>query len=381
MAVERHGAIPEIAAYRELFPITKKSVYLNHAGTGPMSLNARKVIEHCTDIYSDMAEFPIDEYFDLIGRSRSTVARLINASPEEIVFTHNTSEGIYIALSNLPFAEGDAILVMDEVFPAVRYVVDNNFPHLEKKYVGFCGKDPVKVVKENVSSRLKAVVLDHVQFLSGERIDLRRLAEYTRSNGIFLVVDGIQSIGALAFDSAALDVDCLSVGGAKWLFGPSGSGFLYISRRNFGILGSAHAGWLGAGWTRFEDITVMPRLYDDARKYEMGTRNVMGILALSDNIKILLQYGVTKVEARIVLLTRRLRGLFEDAGYDFLTPSQETGSGIVTVRPKQDTRVLYERLKAAGIVMSLRNGWLRFSPHFYNDDADIGQVERAIRSC
>jgi len=372
--------VATLADFRRLFPITGECVYFNHAGTGPMSLRARRAIEQCIAVYSRMAEFDTDEYFRLIHEARSTVARLVNSRPEEIVLTHNTSEGIYIALANLPLAEGDTVLVMDEVFPAVRYVVDHNLPHVKKRYVSFAGKDPVAVVRANNTGEVKAVVIDHVQFLSGETIDLDKLAEFTRSQGMFLVVDGIQGIGALHFDAAKAGVDFISCGSAKWLFGPSGAGFLYVNRRNFEVLGTLHTGWLGAGWSGFEDIAVLPALYPDARRFEMGTRNVTGILALSENINILLEYGMENVQARILSLKACLRRFFEESGFTIMTPAQGIQSGIITVRPRDRVKGLYRHLRASGVVVSLRNEYLRFSPHFYNNEDEIEKIIRVIRS-
>ena len=367
-------SVPDYAEFRGLFPVAKDSVYFNHAGTGPLSVPAQRAIERCLEIYSSQAEFDIEEYFSMLGAARATVANFINAAPEEITFTHNTSEGVYIALCNLPWDDNDMMLVMEEVFPAVRYVVDHNLPHVEKKYIPFSGRDPIEVVKSNLDKKVKAVVVDYVQFLSGEMIDLRRFSEFTSAQGLYLIIDGIQGIGATHFDTAMNNVDFLACGSAKWLFGPSGGGFLYINRRNFDRLSRQHTGWLGAGWTGFEDITKNPPLYDDARKYEMGTRNVIGIQALAANVNILLQYGMPNVEARIQSLKSMLRDYFETSRSRILTPGSGRQSGILTVDTGAGIEVLYRHLKEARIIVSLRNQYLRFSPHFYNNEEEVREI-------
>ncbi len=368
------GHSQDITEFRRLFPITEECVYFNHAATGPMSLPARRVVEECLDVYSRQAEFFPDDYFSLIRDARANVARFINASPEEIAFTHNTSEGIYIALVNLPLADNDTIIVMDEVFPAVRYAVDNNLPHVKKKYVSFAGKDPVAVTNANLERRVKAVVVDYVQFLSGETIELKKLAAFTREKGIHLIVDGIQGIGALDFDVAESGVDFLACGAAKWLFGPSGTGFLYVNKRNLDKLGDQHTGWLGAEWTGFDDFTRCPPLYQDARKYESGTRNVIGITALSKNIDILLQYGLTNIQGRIRKLKAMLNQYLNDSGFEIMTPRTGTQSGILTARPRRGVEGLYRSLTDARIIVSMRNQYLRFSPHFYNSEREVAQI-------
>ena len=370
----------DLAGLRRLFPITEECVYFNHAATGPMSRPARRAIERCIEVYSKRAEYDTEEYFGLVHESRATVARLIGARPEEIVLTHNTSEGIFIALVNLPLAEHDVVLVMDEVFPATRYVVENNLPGIEKRFVSFAGKDPVRVVRESMSERVRAVVIDWVHYRAGEAVDLARLAEFTRHRAVYLVVDGIQAIGAMGLDVSRLDVDFIACGGAKWLFGPSGTGFLYINRRNFGALRAQHSGWLGAPWSGFEDIAGLPALYSDARRYEMGTRNVIGLQALAANINVLLEYGMGVVEARISVLRRMLIDAFKGQGYPLATPDRLPASGIVTIGPLQDAVGLHRHLRQAGIVVSRRGQYIRFSPHFYNSEEEAAQVVERVRS-
>jgi cysteine desulfurase/selenocysteine lyase len=363
-----------LTRYRTLFPITERSVYFNHAGTGPMSVPAQQAIQKCIDTYSSKAEFGIDEYFSLVNEARGNVAHFINANAEEITFTHNTSEGIYIALMNLALKPGDEIIVMSEVFPAVRYIVDHNLPGISKKYVTFSGRDPVEVIRKNIHARSRAVVVDHVQFLSGEVLDLVALSRYTREKGIYLVVDGIQAIGAMEYDAKQLDLDFMACGSAKWLFGPSGTGFLYVNKRNFQHIQTMHSGWLGADWPGFEDIALEPPLYPDARKYELGTRNIMGISALSANVNILLQFHMKHVHERIAKLKTRLRRFFEDSQYEIITPKLGLQSGIISCRKTADMRELYNKLQESGIIVSLRNGYLRFSPHFYNTEEEVDGI-------
>jgi len=369
---------PDLSYYRSLFPITKESIYFNHAGTGPMSIPAQRAIENCVGTYSRQAEFDIDDYFELVHDARRSVARFINADPEEIAFTHNTSEGIYIALVNLPLKEGDIVLIMDEVFPAVRYIADYNLPHICKKYVAFAGKNPVDVVRHNMHERLKAVVVDYVQFLSGETLDLAGLSRYTQEQGVYLVVDGIQGIGALSCDVRQEEVDFLACGAAKWLFGPSGAGFLYVNKRVFNHIQTIHAGWLGAEWKGFEDCSINPPLYRDARKYELGTRNILGIQALSANINILLEFGITEVQERIINLKSRLRRCLEGSSYGIITPKGGLQSGILTAWHRRDTERIFRELKKSKVVVSMRNGYLRFSPHFYNTEWEVDQIADII---
>jgi cysteine desulfurase/selenocysteine lyase len=364
---------------RQLFPVTERSVYFNHAGTGPLSIPARKIIQQCLAVYAARAEFKTDEYFERIAACRAQVARFIDAEPQEIVFTHNTSQGIYIALMNIPFTAGDKLIVMDEVFPAARYIVDHNFPQVEKIYVRFSGKDPVDVLQPHLRSGVRAVVLDWGQYLSGEMVDLDRLSGYMRDHGIFLVVDGIQTIGAVPFSAQKTDVDFLACGAAKWLFGPSGAGFLYVNKRTFSTLNRVHTGWLGAQWQDFSDCQIRPSLYDDARMFELGTRNVIGISALAENMHMLHAFGMDHVYEHVSALKTRLHDGFEELGFDIITPARGKQSGIITIKPRERAAELYERLVDNDIIVSLRSDCLRFSPHFYNTQQETEAILKILK--
>lgn len=363
----------ELEKIRALFPVTRNSIYLNHAGTGPMTITARKVITECLDVYGRQAEFNIEDYFFRVENARAAVARFIGAGSQEITFTHSTSQGIYIALVNLPLHAGDTVLVMDEVFPSVRYIVDYNIPLVNKRYISFSGKDAIAVIDRNLDRTVKAVVLDYAQYLTGEMVDLKGLGTYLREKDVFLIVDGIQVIGATDFNVQDFDIDFLACGAAKWLFGPSGTGFLYVNERNIPILKRQHTGWLGAEWLGFEDCEQRPGLYNDARMFEQGTRNIIGISALTANCQMFLDYGMPYVSGRIQLLKQRLRRRFESLQMPICTPANGPQSGIIAIKPAH-ARKLYKELQAHGIVIALRSECLRFSPHFYNTEAEIDQV-------
>ncbi len=369
----------KLTEVRNLFPITRESIYFNHAAIGPMSLPAKRAIELCVDVYSRQAEFQLDDYFTTVKTARAIIAQLINAKPEEIAFTHNTSEGIYITLINLPLQEGDTVLIMDEVFPAVRYVADYNLSNLNIKYVPFAGRNAVEVVESHIDKKVKAVVVDFVQYLSGEMIDLKQLGSFLKNRGIYFVVDGIQAIGAIDFNLQETEVDFLACGAAKWLFGPSGAGFLYVNKRHFRSLKKFHTGWLGAEWRAFENCEINPPLFDDARMFEQGTRNIMGISAFSENVKILLEYGLKNVQAQILNIKADLRKRFKQLNYEIVTPEYGPQSGIITIKPENDAKSLFNLLKENNVIISLRSNCLRFSPHFYNSNEEVEKVFEILK--
>jgi len=143
-------------------------------------------------------------------------------------------------------------------------------------------------------------------------------------------------------------------------------------------LNRLHTGWLGADWQSWERFDVPLPLFDDARMFEQGTRNVIGISAFSENIKILLEFGLKSVYKRILAVKEKLRQSAEELDFEILTPRKGGQSGMITIRPQQDARELYKQLRKNNILISLRNNCLRLSPHFYNTEEEAEEIMRIL---
>ena len=363
---------------RKKFLVNHNFIYLNHASTGVMPEAAVKKMNKVIDDFAQQGD-PGKEYQDVILReARKRVAQLINGELENIAFTMNTSHAIYIALTNIPLGEGDVVVVMSECFPAAKYVVKYNLPGIEVEYVNFAQKDPVEVIKKVLNSRVRALVVDHVQYFTGERMSLLALSNFLKEKGIFLIVDGIQAVGCINVDVKREGIDILACGGSKWLNGPQGTGFLYTNPEAFRRLKKIHTGWLGAPWKNYISFDILPEPFEDARRFELGTRNLIGIVGLSESISILLEYGLEKIEKRIRKLNTLLLEGLKRKKFEIITPENRM-AGIVTGRTKSAlAESVYKKLKENNIIISLRNNALRFSPHFYNTEEEIEKVLEII---
>lgn len=363
---------------RDRFLLRDEIIYLNHASTGVIPNSA---IKKMNDVIMDFAKsgYPGKEYQDgILIEARKRIAKLINGEPENIAFTMNTSHAIYIALKNIPLNKGDCVIVMDECFPAAKYIADYNMPDIEIKYISFSRKDPVKVIENVINRKVRVIIVDHIQYFTGERIPIFALSNFLKERGIYLIVDGIQAVGSINVDTKKEGIDILACGGSKWLNGPQGIGFLYISREAFSNLNKTHTGWLGAPWKDYFNFDILPEPFNDTRRFELGTRNIIGIAGLSESIKVLLEYGTVKIEKKIKSLNSILLKGLKDKNFKILTPEDRI-AGIVTGIPEsKSTFAVFKKLKENNIIISLRNNALRFSPHFYNTPEEIEKVLEII---
>ncbi len=369
-------------AFRAAFPAYRDSVYLNHAATSPASESDRAVLEAWWSRAARPVEEQYQQWVEMRAALKADIARFIGAASADLItLTGNTTHGLNIAAAGLAWEPGDRVLLNRMEFPA------NIYPFLNLERLGVAvdwadpvdGRLPLEAWVGKVTARTRLVSVSLVQFLNGFTADLAALGAFCRDRGIWLVVDGIQGVGAIPFDLATTPVDALSCGGAKWMMWPQGTGFLYLSPALLEAVRPVHAGWLGVkdAWN-FHDYRL--EFLDTAERFEGGTLNWLGYSLAFERMKQFLRLGREAIWARVRRLADRLADGFQALGAEIVTPlAPRERSGIVTIRVPEPEQVL-QRLTAAGIVLSLREGVLRFSPHVGNTEEDIDCALEALKA-
>ncbi len=359
---------------RLLFPVVNRLVYFNHAGTGPLPLTAVRAIERFCHQAAEDGEVPYQEAEKVVKRTRQLAGRLLRVKEKEVAFVKNTSSGLIIAINSIPWERDDNLVMMKDAFPANSYPYHLLLPEVEKRFVSSAelaaGPD---CVFRLVDERTRAVALDWVHFLSGARFDIKAVARFCQKQRIFFIVDAIQGAGAVAEDFGTLGADFVVVGGGKWLLAPQGIGLLYVNSKIINRLRPANLGWLSCKWEAFNDCFTPKPLKKDASRYEEGTKNYLGIYGLEASLRLLLDFGMENVHARIERLTEQLREGLTALDFEILTPlAPAQRAGIVTCRKEgRDMAEIHQRLRETGMVCALRENWLRISPHFYNTTAEV----------
>ncbi len=369
-------------SFRRYFPITRHTTYFNHASTGPLPSTAARVIQKLVQRYVHDADIPIELLWGEIESSRKVAAQLIHSSKDEIAFVKNTSQGIIIAMDSIPWKRGDNVVVLSDAFAANLYPFQYLWPDIEKRFVNTGdGLNFLARLQKTVNKKTRAISVDWVNWLTGVRLDLLTLGEFCRKRDMFLIVDAIQGLGALELDTKKLKIDFLACGSTKWLCGPQGVGFMYVAKERLGKLVPTNIGWLSAEIESFHKLVPLGPPKKTAARFEEGTKNLMGICALRECMKILLSAGIQNVEKKVFELTDLLIDLAQGRDFEIFTPTEKkVRSGIVSIRPRHsDVKRAYERLRKNGIIVSLREGWLRVSPHFYNTPSEIEKIFKVIK--
>jgi selenocysteine lyase/cysteine desulfurase len=238
-------------------------------------------------------------------------------------------------------------------------------------------------VEKAVDDETVAVAVSHVEYFNGFRNDLRALSEIAHEHGAYLIVDAIQSAGAVRIDVKRDDVDFLTAGCYKWLLGPPGAGYLYVKEELIEKSEPPFVGWRSVKPEVFETIDFWEiwklRLSETASRFEVGSPSFISLVGATEALKLLLNVGVENVERRILMLTGRLIEAVENLGLKLQTPEeQQHRSGIVNFKIAEPEEVA-EKLGSKGIVVSARAHGIRVSPHFYNTEEEIDRLIDEIR--
>ncbi len=371
----------QIEKFRKFFPITKHTTYFNHASTGPLPITAARAIEDVVQKYVHWADIPIDILWGEFEGTREIIARFIGATEDEIAFVKNTSQGILIAMNSIPWQRGDNVIVLADAFAANLYPFYYLWPQIEKRFLKIGdGKNFLGRLKKVANRKTKAISIDWVNWLSGVKLDLKEIGDFCDRHNIFLIVDAIQGLGAFEINLKSLRIDFLTCGSSKWLCGPHGIGFLYVAKERLKELVPTNIGWLSAEVKTFHKLVPLGPLKKTAARFEEGTKNLMGICGLKECIKIFQKAGIKNIEKKVLYLTDLLIKKAQENNYEILSPTEKNlRSGIISMHPRHiDVKKTYERLIKNKIIVSLREGWLRISPHFYNTSAEIEKIFKII---
>ncbi len=381
------NAITDFAGNVDLFPVLRQWSFFNHAGVSPLPHAAAEAMRAYTVQAESAAYLAAGWYLD-IEKLRQESAALLNCDRDEIAFVKNTSEGISIVANGIDWQWGDRIVTTNVEYPANIYpwmevarshgvklvMVEEQPGHEDTRHV------PVeKILAAAAEPRTRLVTLSHVEFASGQRHDLARIGQFCAERNILFCVDAIQSLGVIPLNVADMYIDFLSADGHKWLLGPEGAGIFFCRRGLIERTRPLMVGWMNVvdsqNFGKY-DFTLRP----DACRFECGSHNVPGLMALRGSLQLIQSVGIPAISARIKTLTDQLIAGLKKKGYRIISPRLgEQWSGIVSfASPTLNHEQIFQDLRAKHIEIALRVGRLRCSPHFYNTESQIQRLIEAL---
>lgn len=356
-------------AVHDEFPQLPGLRYLNHAAVSPWP---QRAVEAVTRFARENAQTGARDYPDWLKteqRLRERLQRLLNApSCGDIALVKNTSEALSFVAFGLDWRAGDQVLISDEEFPSNRVVWEalRRFG-VEVVQVSLKGHAPEDALLAACGPRTRLLSVSAVQYASGLRLDLQSLGQGCQARGVLFCVDAIQQLGALPFDVQSSQCAFAMADGHKWLLGPEGLGVFYC-RSDLREQLKLHE----YGWHMLEHAGDYQRTdwqaARSARRFECGSPNMLGTMALEASLSLLEEVGMPQVEAalqeRMQWLQVGLQGIPGCRLHSPLNPLRR--AGILTFSlDGRDSQALYQQLRDQQVICAQRGAGVRLSPHFY----------------
>jgi selenocysteine lyase/cysteine desulfurase len=375
------GTLP--TDYRSEFADFESVAYLNAALQGPMPLAAAREAQAALEWKKRPDRLGDTAYFDLPDRIREKVSRVIGARPDEIAVTSGASAGLASVAAGIDWKPGDEVLVGRGEFPAhfstwLRY---------EK-----AGKLRVRVVEPRgrfitaddyiaqIGPQTRVISASFVRFDNGARLDSARVGEACRKVGAALLLDITQCAGSMPLDIRELGADMAVCSGYKWLLGPYGAGFFWIASEWIERLPLGAVYFMALEGAR--DFHALPsekfQPVPGARRWDSPeTANFTNLEAFESSLDLVLRIGLDSVARHVDGLVGELIERLPRDRCMLASPEERSKRGpyvCVSARKREETPVLYEKVRAAQIHVSLRDNALRIAPYLYNTPEEISRL-------
>lgn len=326
----------------------------------------------------------------------AAAAQLIGAKPENIAFVGSATDAFDRAMSSIPFQAGDVLLTTDDDY--VSYQL--GYLSLQKKLgirivrakkLPEGGVDPQSVKELIAAHRPKLVSVAHVPTNSGLVQDVNAIGQLCEEAGILYLVDACQSAGQLPLDVAAIKCDFLTITYRKWLRGPRGTGFLFVSDRalqqGLSLLLPDNAGGL---WTAPDDFEMA----SSAKRFELWEKNYGLLLGAKAATEYALQIGLQNIQDRVFALAAHAREQFSALPNVRVLDQGSQRCGIVTLHVGGvEPAAVAKALEAANInagISTTKNAvidfqekgvdWaLRIAAHYYNMVSEVDEAVAVVR--
>lgn len=386
----------QISQFRKETPGTERIIHLNNAGASLMPT----VVKAAIDQY--LEEEMMGGGYETAANQRSgldsfydAVAKLLNTSSRNIAFACNATDAYNKALSSIPFNSGDIILTSlnDYVSNQIAFLQLGQLKGVKvvfSKDLPTGGLDPIDMIQKMDQYQPKLVAVTHVPTNSGLIQEVSQVGQACQERGIYYLLDACQSAGQLVLDVETIGCDFLSATTRKFLRGPRGTGFLYVSNRVLAseispIFLDLHS----ADWNEDDQFAVR----QNAKRFELWEKPYAFMLGAAKAVEYANEIGMSRIEQQVKYLADYLRASLNSLPKIRVLDQGIEKAGLVTLTMAgMDPVQLQRQLSDVGInsshttmeynrfdMKAKKANWLlRLSPHYYNTLAELDRTQEIL---
>jgi selenocysteine lyase/cysteine desulfurase len=287
---------------RNLYDFESRFIMMNNGTLGPMP---KPVFNTLMRYFRVQVSNPYDSYHFLPTfreSVRQKLAAFVNALPDEVALTTNTTEGINLVVNGLDLKEGDEVLVTSLEHPG-----HINPWRLKEKRAGIkIIQVPMPLFPKNtqeivdafaaaITPRTKIISISHTVFITGLIMPLKELSRLAHDRGLLILADSAHGIGMLDLDMKELGIDFFMSSPYKWLGAPTGVGLLYVRKE---VIDKVWPTIVSSGW----DTTPSAAKLDP-----QGQRSDAILFSLDEALNFQNKIGKSRIERRIKVLAGHLK--------------------------------------------------------------------------
>jgi cysteine desulfurase/selenocysteine lyase len=359
-----------------LFPAVKEGVYLNSAAEGLFLSSHLEAMQRYASL-KGQGSIGRPALGVLEDEARGLAASLLDVESRDIAFLASTSRGMDVALRSVDWKPGDNVVFGDGEFPTVAFAAGLLAARgVEQRVVAMQGEiiteaDIVAAIDEHT----RLVVVSLVSYKNGQRLDVHWITERAHERGALVFVDAVQALGTVQVSARGLDF--LSAGTFKWLLGSHGVSIFYASPDLPGSLSAPYVGYRGVQELFPSGGPSTVALWPDARRFEEGMPNHLGICVLANALRFVLDVGVAEIEEHNLALVARTREGLGHLGIAVLGGAASATGSIVAFETERFAEI-DRHLARLGTTVWAREGRVRISPHVYNTTEDIDTLLQQV---
>ena len=371
--------INKFNSQKDLFLLEESLTYLNCANMSPMLKTVNEAGLEALAKRATPWKISSEDWFSNAEKLRILASKIFQTDSNSIALIPSVSYGLAAAAKNFKLSAGKEIIVLDQQYPSNYYVWENLASQQNLQIVivqKIKNKTLTESILEKINSKTGIIALPNCHWINGTYIDLQQISDASKSVGSYFVLDLSQSLGVLPIDIDKIDPDFAVSVGYKWLMGPYGLGYMYVSKKWQDVGEPLEYSWLNKkGSENFANLVNYESGYrEGARKFDMGGFPQFNILPMSiAALEKINNWEIGYVQAEIKKLTDKIVNYKKQVGnYDETT----IGVGHIASIPLNNLNgnKLKERLQNNNVVISFRGTSIRVSPHVYNDFDDIDNL-------
>lgn len=361
---------------KDLFLIEEGLSYLNCANMSPMLKTVHEAGLQALKTRAAPWKISSEDWFTNAERLRGLASKVFQTNSNNIAIIPSASYGLAAAAKNFKLQAGKEIIVLEQQYPSNYYVWENLASQQNLKLV-IVKKTKDKTLTENILEKINnntgIIALPNCHWINGTYIDLQQISDAAKTVDSYFVLDLSQSLGALPINIDEIQPDFAVSVGYKWLLGPYGLGYMYVSKKWQDIGEPLEYSWITKkGSENFANLTNYVAGYrDGARKFDMGELSQFNLLPMSiAALEQINNWEISAVQEKIKKLTDKIIDFKKKTGF---FDESALSVGHISSIPLHNLNVdkLKGNLQDNNVVISFRGMSIRISPHLYNDFEDI----------